>query len=105
MASAPSAETVYFAPRRDILAGNYPLAEPVLLVDADFADQYVGVRELLVAESPAQPDQAPHPADALPIFAIDWHEAANYEGVRVAVVAQDVRASTLSEPTRALVTA
>ncbi len=51
MASAPSAETVYFVPRRDILAGSYPLAEPVLLVDADLADQYVGVRELVVAET------------------------------------------------------
>jgi len=105
MATAPSAETVYFVPRRDILAGSYPLAEPVLLVDADLADQYVGVRELVVAETPAQPEQAPHLTEALPVFAIDWREAANCEGVRVAVVAQDVRASTLCEPTRSLVTA
>lgn len=71
------------------MVGHYPWAEPVVLVDRDLAHLYPAVRLLDLVRAPVTPKEAPRLADALPLFAIDWHEILAlglHEAVRPAVV-------------------
>jgi hypothetical protein len=105
MATVHLPERVYFVPRWEALAGSYPLAEPVLLVDPQGAHRYVGVRQLHVCESPLRPEVTPRPAEALPVFEINWREAAAFEYLPLALIAEDGRCAAMpAESPRVLVT-
>lgn len=94
-------ERVFFVPRRDVAVGNYPFAEPVVLVDLALAHRYPGLRALDVVDVPASSEQAPALTEALPIFAVNQREALLYESARPAVIARDLR-SAVPEPTISL---
>lgn len=94
--STGQAERVFFVRRLDVARGDYPYAEPVVLVDAALMHRFIAVRELEVIDPPARPDLAPSLAVAHPIFVIDQREGPLYDNARPAAIVFD-RRSTRSE--------
>jgi hypothetical protein len=74
------------------MAGDYPFAEPVVLVDRSLAHRYPCVRWLEIVDAPADPVAAPPVSVALPVFLLDAREAMFFEGVRPATIVRDLRA-------------
>jgi hypothetical protein len=97
MHRASTPERVFFVSRRDLLLRNYPLAEPVVLIDTALAHRYVGVRELEVLDDPAGA-----PGDVLPVFAINQREALLYDAARPAVIVRDLRGAASEDQDEAL---
>ena len=91
MESTTELRRVFFVPRREVMQGNYPFAEPIVLVDPALAHHYHDVRDLEVLETPESPETAPTFAEAMPVFAIHRREAVLYECARAATIVRDLR--------------
>jgi len=93
MAATEALEQVFFVSYRELALGLYPIAEPVLLIDPSLEHDFIGVRQLELRDAPDEPNDAPPPSEALPLFPVDRHEAVLYESARPAIIAIDMRRS------------
>lgn len=96
MATTEALEQAFFVSYRELALGLYPIAEPVVLIDPSMEHDYIGVRQLKLQDAPDEPDAAPPPSEALPLFPVDLHEAVEYESARPAIIAIDMRRSQTS---------
>jgi hypothetical protein len=90
-ASSASTERAYFVRTSDVMSGAFPYAEPVVLVQPDFAARHPMCRALEIVEAPASPALAPPLRAALPLFILDMHAAYEYEAARPAIIVRDLR--------------
>jgi hypothetical protein len=90
-ASSVDVERAYFVRISDVMAGAFPYAEPIVLIDGESADQHPTCRVLELVDTPALPEHAPNLRAAVPLFVVDVRCAWEYEAARTAVIVRDLR--------------
>lgn len=90
--SSVNAERAYFVRTSDVMSGAFPYAEPVVLVQPDFAARHPMCRVLEIVETPASAELAPPLRAALPLFVVDMDTAWEYGAARPAIIVRDLRA-------------
>jgi hypothetical protein len=87
-----NSESVFLVDRRDVERGLVPGAEPVVLIPIDDAERFPGARLLDVRAAPRllESNRLSY-GGCMPLFAIEWAEAALYDQARPAIIVRDRR--------------